>query len=378
MAALNQLLGDHHMLYRLNWITLLLGLIIAPSLFAKSSGRLANADGQVVTQIPGEDEKPAEVGSQLPPGTRIRTGADGSAEIVFEDGSKLVLRSNSSMVLSKQKRQKTKKSSILLFFGRAWSKVNKAVGSDTKFEIKTANAVCGVRGTEFETVVASDGSIRVQVTEGQVGVAADEGEAVLDPGQEVEGNEGGINASSAIPENTDWDAWNKEKEERLRSGAKDIVNGVKGKIERRKATLEGYREEQEKLKKLYKRSKRRAGMGDPRAKREIAVIQAKLVDIADQIADLGDEAETQFGLVDHFADLAEDPRFGMIDSKYIKMEAENLRRVKKMLDKMVSEGTDISMAAMDQMLDDFRKGKRDTLKEKKGSSTKDLFGDDPF
>ena len=76
-----------------------------------------------------------------------------------------------------------------------------------------------------------------------------------------------------------------------------------------------------------------------------------------------------------FADLAGDARFGMIDAKYIQMEAENLRRVKKMLDKMVSEGTDISMAAMDKMLDG--KG-APTLKDKKGSSAKDLFGDDPF
>ena len=364
------------MLHRVNWITLLLALIVTPSIFAKSAGRLASSDGQVVTQIPGEKEKPAEVGSQLPPGTRIRTGADGSAEIVFEDGSKLVLRSNSSMVLSQQKRQKQKKSSILLFFGRAWSKVNKAVGSDTKFEIKTANAVCGVRGTEFETIVAADGSLRVQVTEGQVGVNADDGEAVLDPGQEVEGNEGGLNASGPIPENTDWEAWNKAKEYRLRNNAKEIVNGVKGKIERRKNSLEELRAEQEKLKKLFKRSKRRAGRGAPRAKQEIKFIQDKLKDIADQIADIGDEADSQFGLVDHFADLAEDPRFGMIDGKHIQMEAENLRRVKKMLDKMVSEGTDISMAAMDQMLEDSRKGKRDTLKDKKGKD--EFFGKDPF
>jgi len=366
------------MLLHLNRFTLVIALLITPSLFAKSAGRLEKSSGQVLTQVPGQQEKPAEVGAQLPPGTRIRTGADGSAEIVFEDGSKLVLRSNSSMVLSQQKRQKKKKSSIILFFGKAWSKVNKAVGSERKFEIKTANAVCGVRGTEFETVVAADGSLRVQVTEGQVGVEADDGEAVLDPGQEVEGNEGGLNASGPIPENTDWEAWNAAKEERLRTNAKAIVNGVKGKIESRKNKLEALRAEQEQLKKLFKRSKRRASMGDPRAKRELQVIQDKLADIADEIADLGDEADSQFGLVDHFADLAQDPRFGMIDGKYIQMEAENLRRVKKMLDKMVSEGTDISMAAMDQMLDDFRKGKRDTLKDKKGSSTKDLFGDDPF
>ena len=108
---------------------------------------------------------------------------------------------------------------------------------------------------------------------------------------------------------------------------------------------------------------------------EIRADNARLAEITDTIADLGDAATSQFGFVDHLADLAADPRFGMVDRKYMEMEAKSLRKVKDMLDKMVKEGTDISIEGMDKMLDDMSKGKRGSLKEKNGSSVKDMFQD---
>ena len=44
-----------------------------------------------------------------------------------------------------------------------------------------------------------------------------------------------------------------------------------------------------------------------------------------------------------FADLAEDPKFRMIDRKYLVAEAASLRRIKAMFDKMAADGTDISV-----------------------------------
>ena len=82
--------------------------------------------------------------------------------------------------------------------------------------------------------------------------------------------------------------------------------------------------------------------------------------------------------MDHFADLAGDPRFKMVDRKTIAAEAENLRAVKKNLDAMVAAGTDISLAAMEKLIDEMRKG-GETLRDDKGSAADELFGnDEPF
>ncbi len=89
----------------------------------------------------------------------------------------------------------------------------------------------------------------------------------------------------------------------------------------------------------------------------------------------GDAAGCQFGLVDHFADLATDPRFQMIDGKYVEAEAAGMRRIKAMFDQMIEEGTDISLEAMEKMLDEMSDGQRGSLKFEKGSSKDDLFGD---
>jgi hypothetical protein len=117
----------------------------------------------------------------------------------------------------------------------------------------------------------------------------------------------------------------------------------------------------------------RARSGDTAALEEIRQTNAELVLIADQIADIGDIAGSQFGLVAHFAELADDPVFGMQDSAYVAAEAARLQRIKAEFDEMIAEGTDISLAAMEKMLQEMSDGQRGSLKFEKGSSAKDLW-----
>ena len=114
-------------------------------------------------------------------------------------------------------------------------------------------------------------------------------------------------------------------------------------------------------------------MGDPRAANEIRALKKQLSAVADQLADEGDRVAAQAGLVDRFADLAADPRFKMIDRKYLELEAESLRKIQASLDKLVREGMDISAAAMDNLMKEMRND-RGRLKDKKGSTMDDLFG----
>ena len=51
---------------------------------------------------------------------------------------------------------------------KAWAKVSKMVGSEARFEVKTENAVAGVRGTVFRVNVEEDAATVVKVYEGAV------------------------------------------------------------------------------------------------------------------------------------------------------------------------------------------------------------------
>ncbi len=337
-------------------------------------GRLTAAQGQVFLRLAGGEEAAAKSGVSLASGTILRTGNDGVAEVTFTDGSQLKLQRSSSAQLSPLKRQK-KKTSVLLFFGRLWSKVSPSQDGGTSYEVSTPNAVCGVRGTQFETSVGDDGSMRMQVNEGKVAVEGEGKEQLAAPGEQVEANEEGVGASGASQGAPEHDAWNRQKRERLRTDGEKIVKSIKGKIMDRKDKLEALRAQQQGIESKRKAAEQRARSGDSEAVSELKKLNAELAQLADQIADLGDEAQAQFGLVDHFADLADDPRFKMVGRKMIEAEAASLRRVKANLDKLVAEGTDVSIQAMDKMLDDMGKGKG-SLREKGGSAGDDLFGSD--
>jgi len=336
---------------------------------------LTTVAGDVWVAPAGGKEARAVKGQHLDAGAKIRTGKDGSAEIQLDNGSVLQVRPNSSMSLSANKRQLEKKSSVVLFFGRLWSKVTTSTTGETNFEVKTPNAVCGVRGTQFETAVGDDGSTRVRVSEGKVGVGDGEREEGVAANQEVEADDEGVDPTSASQGDGNWKQWEGQKRERLRTQGKSIVDRVKSRIMSKKEALEKLRKEQQQIEGQRKQAEQAARSGDAKAIDAIRKMNQRLAEIADDIADLGDETDSAFGAVDHFADLANDPRFKGIDRKYLVAEAASLRRIKGMLDKMVKEGTDMSIEAMDKMLDDMGNG-QPTIRDQKGSSVKDLFGDE--
>jgi len=350
-------------------------LFTGPAVADGTGGRLVEVNGKVWIQTPGADETIARAGLTLAPGTKILTGPEGKAEISLEDGSIIIVQQNSSMVLSGIKRQKKKKTSILIFFGRIWNKVSIAVGGRAGYEVNTPIVVCGVRGTEFETAVADDGSVRVRVDEGTVGVTGDGEDKTVNKDQEIDADTDGVGKIRSAKEKADWEKWQNEKRERLKTNGRSIMDDVKSRIMVRKQKLESLRARQKDIEKKRKLALKRAQEGDQDAIKEIRQYNQELAAIADEIADLGDAAGCQFGLVDHFGDLATDPRFQMIDGKYVEAEAASMRRIKAMFDQMIEEGTDISLEAMEKMLDEMSDGQRGSLKFQKGSSKDDLFGD---
>jgi len=360
-------------------------LVLTPAQAATTRGTIVEARGGVYAQAPGGTESAAAKGATLDPGTRVRTSADGSATISFDDGSKLRLEPSSQVLLSAYPRKSARKNSVLLsarknsvllFFGRVWSKVTRSVSGDTSYEVNTPNAVCGVRGTEFETAVADDGSVRVRVSEGKVSVADDGDEALVEEGDEVEATDEEVGDAYDAEEQAKWEAWQKKKRARVQAHGKQVIDRVGASLKQRQAKLEKLRARQQEIEANRKEAEGRLRAGDRTAADAVRKYNAELAAIADAIADLGDMAEAQFGLVDHLADLASDPRFRMVDRKYLESQAASLRKVKAMFDRMVKEGTDISIEAMDDMLKDMGDGQRGSLKDKRGSSADDMFGGD--
>jgi hypothetical protein len=340
---------------------------------AQTNGKLTQAQGAVYVKTGEDAEQPGKVGATVPGGSRIRTGADGQAEVVFPDGSKMQVRPSTQVALSGAKRTE-QKSSVVLFFGRVWSKVSRSVSGDTSYEVSTPNAVAGVRGTEFETAVADDGTAKVRVTEGKVAVGSDvdSNSEEVGKGQETTADAKGVEDTQSSSGEAQWDKFSTEGSSRAKKDGGSVAKNMRERLDARRQKLQALRERQTQLVKQRDQAVKRAEMGDSAAAADVKKIEKELASLSSQIADLADASESQFGYVDHLADLANDPRFGMIDRKTMLAEAKTLRKLKAQFDAMVKEGTDLSMKSMDKMMDDMQKGKP-TIKDPKGSSAKDLF-----
>ncbi|HSI03140.1 MAG: FecR domain-containing protein [Myxococcota bacterium] len=348
-------------------------VFVANTAKAQTNGKLTQAQGAVFIKTGEGAEQAGKTGESVPGGTRIRTGADGQAEVTFADGTKMQVRPGTTVALSNAKRNE-QKSSVVLFFGRVWSKVSRSVGAETNFEVNTPNAVAGVRGTEFETAVADDGTAKVRVTEGKVAVASDVDSEAEDVsrGEETTADAKGVGDAASSSGEAQWDKFSSDGSARAKKDGGTIAKGMRERLDARRQKLQSLRERQTQLVKQRDSALKRAEMGDSAAAAEVKKAEKELATLGSQIADLADASESQFGYVDHLADLANDPRFGMIDRKTMLAEAKTLRKLKAQFDAMVKEGTDLSMKSMDKMMDDMQKGKP-TIKDKKGSSAKDLF-----
>ncbi len=338
-------------------------------------GRIQSSKGTVKRSDIEKVDAGVASGQPVYRGTRFDTGKDGSVEIKLSNGSIMRIRPNSSLQLSPTKRRRKKKSSVVLFFGRVWSSISKAVGAEENYEVSTPTAVAGVRGTQFETAVAPDGSVRVRVDEGRVEVADGDVSRDVKRGQRVDGGVDGLATTNKASQKPQWDTWQEEKTTRVKQEGAEVLKQMKSRIESRQARLKELEEKRKALEAKRTKWERNARLGDPKAAEKISEVNLELADVLDEIADISDVARSQFGYVGYLAELADDPRFAMIGAEDLKREAKTLVKLKRQFDAFEAEGKDMSIKGMDQILEDARGGKRDTLRDEKGS-VKDIFGDD--
>lgn len=107
-------------------------------------------------------------------GSFLKTHENARVELRFKDGS--ILRVGPSSTLQLSGANLDSKSSEVqvnatLIGGKAWANVSKMVGTESSFEVKTHNAVAGVRGTVFRVDLDQDQATVVKVYNGAVAVS---------------------------------------------------------------------------------------------------------------------------------------------------------------------------------------------------------------
>ena len=113
-------------------------------------------------------------GSRLKQDQEVRVGEKSRMELLFPDGTVMRLAEKTRLNLGKiafDKKTEGKNVNVNLGSGKLWAKVKKLVTPDSSVEVRTANAVAGVRGTVYRVNVSDDLSAMVKVYDGSVYVA---------------------------------------------------------------------------------------------------------------------------------------------------------------------------------------------------------------
>ena len=114
--------------------------------------RVVKGDVKIKTKR-SKKYKKAKLGQKVFPRDVVKTGKDSRAKIVMIDENVINVSPDSKIKIQKYefKPKKNAKNVLLkVFYGKIRSKVNqKYDGKKNKFQIKTASAVAGVRGTDF-------------------------------------------------------------------------------------------------------------------------------------------------------------------------------------------------------------------------------------
>lgn len=123
--------------------------------------------GEVQVQLPAQTLVPASREMILPAGSSIQT-KKGSALLQLSDGSEVLVKSNSSVLLKSPTQDEHQYLEVLL--GKIRAAIKKRLQGAPSFRLGTPTAVITVRGTQFEVDVNKKLATNVVVYEGLVEV----------------------------------------------------------------------------------------------------------------------------------------------------------------------------------------------------------------
>lgn len=138
--------------------------------------------GIVTVRTPDNPREHAPLdGEKLADRSHIRTGAKSWAELLFSDGSRVVVDENSDLyikLLEYHRGGRWRSRSFYLMAGRIIARISQNFGADSNFRVYTPACVAAARGTRFSVRVEASGQAQATVGEGVVEVQGFRGQRV--------------------------------------------------------------------------------------------------------------------------------------------------------------------------------------------------------
>jgi hypothetical protein len=150
--------------------------------------RIASVTGTAILSSGEQSPTPAKRGDVLIPGEEIDTRAGGHLTIELTDGSLVVVRPGSRVVLKDFRAASTLRELFEVLLGRVRIKINHFSGKPNPYRINSPTASIAVRGTDFSVAVNGVGDTEVIVYEGLVEVTSlsnPNDQVLVHPGQGV-------------------------------------------------------------------------------------------------------------------------------------------------------------------------------------------------
>ena len=306
---------------------------------------------------------PIRLNQRIGSGARIRTGTDGQVTLRFPDRTRSRVLPNSEVLVRISEAQASSPSGVVLFFGRLWSNVVKSVSGAQTFEVRGANAVAGVRGTQFEVGVADDGSSRVVVSEGLVDVVGDVDEqpVSVSGGYMVDADGyGRLQDRRKAPESLDWDGWMSRRARALEQRGMALAKDLYGRLESRRGQVERLLGQQKRLRARIESLEQQQGRG--------VSVQSDLQDalrdlerVTQRLESMQRRLQAGFGMFGRWRERVASGRVS--NARGISLLAEDIKRVEKGFADLFEEGTDQSEESLEEMMKDMKRGP--TLRPKK-------------
>jgi len=158
------------------WIAVITALVL---IFSQQNA-LAADDQAIATIVDGKahvytkgakNGTPLKINDHIAKNQEVRVGEKSRVELKFPDGTIMRFAEGSFIKmedLSFDSKTKNKKVKVDIAGGKLWANVRKLVTADSKVEVKTVNAVAGVRGTVYRVNVENDNSALIKVYDGSV------------------------------------------------------------------------------------------------------------------------------------------------------------------------------------------------------------------
>ncbi len=146
---------------------------------------LMELNGQVELASTAGDWHAAQEGERVHEGARIRTGDDSSATLLFYEGSRATLSSDTDLSVTRLGGtwNKVLKVGLNQYAGQTSHSVVPLHSPDGRYQVLTPSGLASVRGTIFTVAVNPDGQSRFSVERGKVWVNQADAQVVLVAGQ---------------------------------------------------------------------------------------------------------------------------------------------------------------------------------------------------